>query len=72
MADAIKTGTILIKEGTLLPEVLRFESEPCAPGWRLVKISMGTDWVEESTKRAGPSPGGRVKLERPSSVLTNK
>src|SRR6267378_3944317 len=37
MSDTIKTGTILIKEGTLLPEVLRFESEPCTPGWRLVK-----------------------------------
>jgi hypothetical protein len=37
MSDTIKTGTILIKECTLLPEVLRFESEPCVPGWRLVK-----------------------------------
>jgi hypothetical protein len=37
MPDTIKTGTILIKEGTLLPKFLRFESEPCAPGWRLVK-----------------------------------
>ena len=37
MPDTIKTGTILLKEGTLLPEVLRFESEPCAPSWRLVK-----------------------------------
>jgi hypothetical protein len=37
MLDTIKTGTILIKEGTLLPEVLRFETDPCAPGWRLVK-----------------------------------
>jgi hypothetical protein len=37
MPDTIKPGTILIKEGTVLPEVLRFESEPCAPGWRLVK-----------------------------------
>src|SRR5260370_37893272 len=37
MPDTIKTGAILIKEGTPLPEVLRFESEPCAPGWRLVK-----------------------------------
>ena len=71
MPDTIKMGTILIKEGTLLPELLRFESEPCAC-WRLVKISMGTDWVEKSTKRAGPSPGGLVKSERPSSVLTNK
>jgi hypothetical protein len=37
MPDTIKTGTILIKEGTLLPEFLRFESEPCVSGWRLVK-----------------------------------
>jgi hypothetical protein len=37
MPDSIKTGTILIKVGTLLPESLRFESEPCAPGWRLVQ-----------------------------------
>jgi hypothetical protein len=37
MPDTIKPGTILIKEGTLLPETLRFESEPCVPGWRSVK-----------------------------------
>src|SRR5437879_7455210 len=37
MPDTIKTGTILIKEGTLLPEAVRFESESCAPGWRLVQ-----------------------------------
>ncbi len=37
MLDTIKPGTILIKEGTLLPEAVPFESEPCVPGWRLVK-----------------------------------
>ena len=37
MPDTIKPGAILIKEGTLIPETLRFESESCAPGWRLVK-----------------------------------
>jgi hypothetical protein len=37
MPDTIKPGTILIKEGTLLPEVLRFESETFLPGWRVVK-----------------------------------
>ncbi|PYU34921.1 MAG: hypothetical protein DMG28_04355 [Acidobacteria bacterium] len=37
MPDTIKTGTILIKEGTPLPEALRFETEPCAPSWTLVK-----------------------------------
>lgn len=37
MADEIKTGTVLISEGALLPEALVFESESCVPGWRLVK-----------------------------------
>ena len=37
MAQTIKTGTILIKDGTFLPDELQFESEPCATGWRLVK-----------------------------------
>jgi hypothetical protein len=37
LPENIKTGTVLVKEGTLLPEGLRFESEPYAPGWRLVK-----------------------------------
>ena len=37
MADKIKTGTILIEEGALLPESLRFESEPYSNGWRSVK-----------------------------------
>ena len=37
MAETIKTGTVLIKDGALLPEALQFESESCVPGWRLVK-----------------------------------
>jgi hypothetical protein len=37
MAETIKTGTVLIKDGRLLPDALRFESEPCATGWTLVK-----------------------------------
>ena len=37
MAEKIKTGTILIEEGALLPESLRFESEPYSKSWRLVK-----------------------------------
>ncbi len=37
MAKKINTGTILIKDGAVLPESLRFESEPYAKGWRLVK-----------------------------------
>ena len=37
MPDRIKAGTILIKRDALLPEALRFESEPCAFGWSFVK-----------------------------------
>jgi hypothetical protein len=36
MREMIKSGTILIKEGTLFPDALTLESEPYSPGWRLV------------------------------------
>jgi hypothetical protein len=47
MPDTIKPGTILIKEGTPLPETLQFESEPCAPGWQLVKDLDGCGFDRE-------------------------
>jgi hypothetical protein len=31
MTDTIKTGTMLIEEGALMPESLRFEREPWTP-----------------------------------------
>lgn len=37
MAQEVRTGTILVKEDAVLPKELQFESEPCVPGWRLVK-----------------------------------
>jgi hypothetical protein len=37
MADAIRAGTILIEEGTLMPESLRLASEPDSSGWTSVK-----------------------------------
>ena len=37
MPETINTGTILIQDGTLLPDALHCESEPCATDWRLVK-----------------------------------
>ena len=37
MAERIKAGTILIKEGTPLPECLQFESEHYSSDWRSVK-----------------------------------
>jgi hypothetical protein len=33
----MKAGSIFIKENILLPQALRLESDPCVPGWRLVK-----------------------------------
>lgn len=37
MVERIKTGTVLIKEGVVLPASLRIESEPYSKGWRLVR-----------------------------------
>jgi hypothetical protein len=33
----MKPGSILIKEGALLPQALQIERDPLVPGWRLVK-----------------------------------
>lgn len=52
MAELIKTGTILIKDGTSLPEALRFESEPCAPGWRSV-INLDGYGLDRKIRDAG-------------------
>jgi hypothetical protein len=37
MACEMTTGTILIKDGALLPEELLLETNPCVPGWGLVQ-----------------------------------
>ena len=37
MREMIKAGTVLFKEGTLLPDGLTFDSEPYSPGWRSLK-----------------------------------
>jgi hypothetical protein len=37
LRDAIREGAVLIKDGTLLPEVLQIKGESCVPGWRLVR-----------------------------------
>jgi len=52
MADKIKNGTILIEEGALLPESLRFESEPYSKGWRLVKDLEGSG-LDRRIREAG-------------------
>lgn len=52
MADRIKAGTILIEEGVLLPDCLRFESEPYSDGWRLVK-NLGGYELDHRISKAG-------------------
>jgi len=52
MAEKINTGTILIKEGALLPESLRFESEPYLKGWGLVK-NLASSGLDRKLREAG-------------------
>jgi hypothetical protein len=52
MAEKINAGTILIKEGTLLPEGLQLESDPYLKGWRLVK-SPGSSGIDRKLCEAG-------------------
>ena len=52
MAEKINAGTILIKEGTLLPEGLQLESDPYLKGWRLVK-SPGSPGIDRKLCEAG-------------------
>jgi hypothetical protein len=50
MGSEITSGTILIEEGTLLPKDLKLESEPCVPGWRIVKHFEGFSLSREIQK----------------------
>ncbi len=52
MAEKITTGTILIKDGTLLPEGMQLETNPCLKGWRLVR-SPGSPGIERELCEAG-------------------
>ena len=52
MADAIKMGTILLREGTLLPTSVPVESDAFLPGWRLVKNLEG-DGLDQKFHEAG-------------------
>jgi len=52
MQESIQEGAILIKEGTRLPENLRFESESCMPGWRIVK-NLDSYGLDRKIREAG-------------------
>lgn len=38
MSESIKSGMVLIKDGTLLPESVRFDGDPYLQGWRLANL----------------------------------
>ena len=44
MPGTINMRTILIQDGTHLPDTLHVESEPCATDWRLVKDPEGCEF----------------------------
>ena len=52
MAQTIEIGTLLIKEGTPLPESLPLESDPYLKGWRLVK-NLGSSGLGRKLFEAG-------------------
>jgi hypothetical protein len=52
VAEIIKIGAVLIKDGTLLPEALQLETEPCAVSWRLVK-NLDGDGLGRKLQHAG-------------------
>ena len=52
MREMIQAGTILIKEGTRLPDVLTLESELYSPGWRSV-IGLDGFAIDRKTRDAG-------------------
>jgi hypothetical protein len=51
MIDTIKTGTILIEDGTLLPDSLRLESEAYSTGW--TSVSNVRSEFEKAINQAG-------------------
>ncbi len=52
MPDTIKTGTIMIEEGTLLPKSVRLESEPYSKGWRKIN-HLNSRGVDQNIGKAG-------------------
>jgi hypothetical protein len=52
MTEKITTGTILIKEGSPMPECLRLESEPYLKSWRLVK-NLDSRGLDRKIREAG-------------------
>jgi hypothetical protein len=72
VAGLIKTGSILIKDGTFLPTGVQFESEPYTLDWRLVKDLDGHGMDRKIRAARWNFSASPVKLKRLSSVLMMK
>ena len=51
MSGTIKTGTIMMKAGTIIPQPLRVETEPYSRGWEIIKNS-DADALDRDIRRA--------------------
>jgi hypothetical protein len=52
MTDSIRAGTILIENGSLMPESLQLESEPYSNGWKSV-MNLGPGELDTGIHKAG-------------------
>lgn len=71
MPNTINTGTMLIEEGTLLPESLRFESEPWTSFYmagEMIRDLRKASENKASTKRVPPRRDRHVASRRPLST----
>jgi hypothetical protein len=50
--DKAKAGTLFIREGTIFPNPVHFETEPYLPGWSLVK-NLDGHGLDREIGRAG-------------------
>jgi hypothetical protein len=51
LSGTIKTGTIMMKAGTIIPQPLRVETEPYSRGWEIIK-NADADGVDRDIRRA--------------------
>jgi hypothetical protein len=52
VTDAIKTGSILIEKGALMPESIRLESKPYSTGWTAVS-NLDLNGLDTAVNQAG-------------------
>ena len=51
LSGTIKAGTIMMRAGTIIPQSLQVETEPCSQGWEIIKNSDGNS-LDRDVRRA--------------------